>query len=254
MLKRSFLAAAVLALHVASAQADEVRVLAAGAAKHAIETIAPGFQRATGHAITASFDTVGAQRDRVLQSQPGAAGDVVVLSDAALEQLRAAGKLASSQPVPVGRVSVSLAVPAGRPLPDISDAEHLRQALLDAPSIAYADPARGATAGTHFARTLDALAVRDAVAGKTTVLPFGVDVIEAVAQGRFALGVSQSSEITNHPGVRLAGALPPPHAQGTGYGAALIGESAAGRALLDYLRGTDAVAAFRASGFTEPAR
>lgn len=244
------LALACAALLAATgAHADEVRVLAAGAAKHALETLAPGFERSTGHRLRASFDTVGAQRDRVLQAAPGAVADVVVLSEAALEQLRAAGRLTGAA-LPIGRVSVSLAVPAGRPLPDISDAAHLRQALLDAPSIAYADPARGATAGTHFARTVEALGLKEALAGKTTVLPFGVDVIEAVAQGRHALGVSQSSEITNHPGVHLVGALPPPHAQGTGYAAARASEGAAGRALLAYLDSPEGRAAWAASGFT----
>lgn len=232
-----------------SAQADEIRVLAAGAAKHAIESIAPAFEQASGHTVRATFDTVGAQRDRVLRAGPGEGADVVVLSDTALRQLRDAGKLAAAPQVPVGQVSVSLATPAGRPVPDISDAAKLRQALLDAPTIAYADPARGATAGTHFARTLDALGIREAVAGKTTVLPFGVDVIEAVAQGRYALGVSQSSEITNHPGVQLVGALPAPHAQGTSYGAAAASDSAAGRAFIDYLRTPQAAQAFRTSGF-----
>jgi molybdate transport system substrate-binding protein len=246
-------AAVALLLAAASTHADEVRVLAAGAAKHAVETIAPGFERATGHALRASYDTVGAQRDRVLQAPPGAAADVVVLSDAALEQLRGAGRLAAASALPLGRVSVSLAVAAGRPLPALADAAQLRQALLDAPSIAYADPARGATAGTHFARTLDALGIREAVAARTTVLPFGVDVIEAVAQGRYALGVSQSSEISNHPGVRLAGPLPPPHAQGTGYAAALASDSIAARALMDYLRSGPATQALRDSGFSEAA-
>jgi molybdate transport system substrate-binding protein len=236
-------------LFATHAPADEVRVLAAGAAKHAIETIAPAFARASGHTVRASFDTVGAQRDRVLQAAPGAAADVVVLSEAAIQQLHDAGKLAGGAPLPVGQVSVSLAVPAGQPLPDISDAAHLRSALLAASSIAYADPARGATAGTHFARTLDALGLRDAVAPKATVLPFGVDVIEAVAQGRYALGVSQSSEISNHAGVRMVGPLPPPHAQGTRYAAARTSDSAAARALLDHLRTPEAQQAFRDSGF-----
>jgi molybdate transport system substrate-binding protein len=230
------------------ARADEVRVLAAGAAKHAIEAIAPGFERASGHVLRASFDTVGAQRDRVLQAAPGAAADVVILSEAAVQQLQEAGRI-TAPPRPVGRVSVAIAVPDGQPVPDISDAERLRAALLAAPSIAYADPARGATAGTHFERTLDALGIRAAVAPKATVLPFGVDVIEAVAQGRYALGVSQSSEISNHPGVHLAGVLPPPHAQSTGYAAARVSDAAAGQALLDYLRTPMAMGVLRSSGF-----
>ena len=237
-----------------AAHADEVRVLAAGAAKRAIESIVPAFERASGHTVRAGFDTVGAQRDRVLHAPAGTVADVVVLSDAAVQQLRDAGKLATAPALPVGRVSVSLAAPAGAPLPDISDAAHLRQALLAAPSIAYADPARGATAGTHFARTLDALGIRDAVAAKSTVLPFGVDVIAGVAQGRYALGVSQSSEITGHPGVQLVGPLPAPHARGTGYSAALLADGAAARALLDFLKTPAAVQAFRDSGFAEGAR
>lgn len=203
----------------------------------------------TALACAALLAAMGVRADEVRVLAAGAAADVVVLSEAALEQLRAAGRLTGAA-LPIGRVSVSLAVPAGRPLPDISDAAHLRQTLLDAPSIAYADPARGATAGTHFARTLDTLGIGEAVAAKTTVLPFGVDVIEAVAQGRYALGVSQSSEITNHPGVRLVGALPPPHAQGTGYAAALASEGAAGRALLAYLDSPEGRAAWAASGFS----
>jgi len=237
------------------ARADEVRVLAAGASKHAIETLVPAFERASGHKLRASYDTVGAQRDRVLHAPAGAAADLVVLSDDALRQLREAGKLAAEAAVPVGTVSVSLAVPAGQPVPDISDAAHLRETLLAATSIAYADPARGATAGTHFARTLDALGIRDAVAAKTTVLPFGVEVIEAVSQGRHALGVSQSSEITQHAGVRLVGPLPPPYARGTGYSAALASDGAGARALLEFLRTPEAMKAFRDSGFIDaPAR
>ena len=243
------LAASWLAL-CGPARADEVRVLAAGAAKHAVEAIAPAFERASGHRLVASFDTVGAQRDRVLHAPPGAAADVVLLSDSAIGQLRAAGRLADAPALSLGRVVVALAVPAGQPLPDVSDAAHLRETLLAAPSIAYADPARGATAGTHFARTLDALGIRDQVAPRVTLMPFGVEVIEAVAQGRQSLGVSQSSEIMGHAGVQFAGALPPPYARGTGYGAALARDGDAARALLAYLASPAGLQALRASGFT----
>jgi molybdate transport system substrate-binding protein len=242
-------AVVLLAVCSGTALADEVRVLAAGAAKHALEEISAEFQRATGHTLNSSFDTVGAQRDRVLQSPAGGAADVVVLSDAALLQLRDAGRLLPAAPVKIGRVVVALAVPAQASVPDLSTPEALRQALLAAPSIACADPARGATAGTHFAKVLEALGLQDAVRAKTTVLPFGVDVIRAVAAGRFALGVSQSSEILQHAGIRYAGALPPPHSLSTGYGAALAADSAAARVLLAFLARPETLKRFRASGF-----
>ena len=244
-----FAAATLFALCAHGACADEVRVLAAGAAKHALERIAPAFERETGHHVLAAYDTVGAQRDRVLQQEPGAAADIVILSDAALRSLAQAGRLQSAPPLAIGQVVVALAVPAGAAAPDLSTPQALRAALLRAPSIAYADPARGATAGSHFAKVMDALDLREALQGRVTVLPFGVDVITGVAQGRFSLGVSQSSEILQHEGVRYAGALPAPHGLATGYAAALASDSAATRQLLEFLGRPAAQAQWHASGF-----
>lgn len=241
--------ALALGLVATAARADELRVLAAGAAQHALQRLAPGFERATGHHLRAAFDTVGAQRDRVLRGAPGQTADLVILSDAAVQQLQAAGH-GHGEPGPLGQVSVALAVAAGQPVPPLSDAAQLRAALLAAPSLGYADPARGATAGTHLARTLQALGIAEALAPRITVLPFGVDVIEAVAQGRLAMGASQSSEILAHPGVRLVGPLPPPHGQRTGYAALRTSAAPAAGALLTYLRSTEAMQVFRDSGFT----
>ena len=95
----------------------------------------------------------------------------------------------------------------GAPVPDISSAEALRRSLLAAGSVAHADPARGATAGTHFARVLERLGIAAEMAPRVTVLPFGGDVIKAVAEGRFEIGVSQSSEILDARG-RGAGGAP----------------------------------------------
>jgi molybdate transport system substrate-binding protein len=239
----------LLSLFAPWAMADEVRVYAAGAAKHAVEAIAPAFQQATGHTLSASYDTVGALRDRVLQAPPGEAADLVILSDAALATLRSAGRLSNLPPLAIGRVVVALAVPLDASVPDLSSQEALRQALLAAPSIAHADPARGATAGTHFAKVVQALGLADALKSKTTMLLFGVDVIRAVSEGKYALGVSQSSEIMQHPGIRFAGSLPAPHGLSTGYGAAVASNKAAARQLLAFLASPEGMREFANSGF-----
>ena len=240
---------ALMALNLAAvglARADEVRVLAAGAAKAALEKIAPEFQRISGHTVRATYDTVGAQRDRVLKGEPA---DLVVLSDSAIAQLATAGKVSGEQRQFIGKVAVSLAVPAGAAAPDISTPEALKQALRQAGSIAYADPARGATAGTHFDKVLVQLGLRESLQGKLHVLPFGVDVIKDVSVGKFALGVSQSSEILQHEGITMVGPLPPPYALTTGYSAAVTSDQPAAELLLQYL-GTPLVRAqFRATGF-----
>lgn len=242
-------AAVLFALVTQSCFAGEVRVFAAGAAKHAVEALAPAFQQATGHSLRASYDTVGALRDKVLQAAPGEVADVVILSDAALTALRTAKRLDATPAHSIGRVVVALAVPQNAPLPDLSTAEALRQALLAAPSIAFADPARGATAGTHFAKVLEALDITEAVKSKTTMLSFGVDVIRAVSEGKYALGVSQSSEIMQHPGIRFAGGLPPPHALATGYSAALATDNPAAKQWLAFIASPPGMRAFAASGF-----
>ncbi len=247
--RRAAACAALLILPWGHALADEVRVLAAGAAKHALERIAPAFEAATGHRVRAAYDTVGAQRDRVLREPRGAAADLVILSDAALRALGEAQRLLSQPPIPVGQVVVAIAVPSGAAAPDLDTPQAMRQALLSAPQIAYADPARGATAGTHFAKVLDALGIRTELEPRTVMLSFGVDVIQGVKEGRFALGVSQSSEILQHDGVRYAGALPAPYGLATAYGMALASDSGAAKALLEFLRTPQAQVQWRASGF-----
>ena len=53
----------------AVACAADVHVMAAGAAKAGVEALLPGFGQADGSSVRASYDTVGALRDRVLEAQ-----------------------------------------------------------------------------------------------------------------------------------------------------------------------------------------
>lgn len=239
----------VVALLPLQAQADEVRVLCAGAAKMALDAIGPEFTRLTGHTLRASFDTVGAQRDRVLKDAPGTVADVVILSTPAITQLAKEGHVPGGQGLPIGVVSVSLAVPGGAPVPDISTAENLKQVLALAPSIAYADPKRGATAGTHFDKVLRDMGLADALRDRITVLPFGVDVIKDVSQGKYAIGVSQSSEILQHANITMVGPLPAPYALTTPYSAAVTSAQPAAMQLLTFLASPAAMTRFLATGF-----
>lgn len=247
--RRALLAAAPAAWLAACAAprngGSEVQVFVAGATKSAFERLLTDYERASGDRLVASYDTVGALRDRVTG---GARPDMVLLSSAAIDALQKAGLASASQRRTLGIVSAGLAVRRGAAVPDIATVDGLRHALLAAKSIAYADPARGATSGAHFARTVDALGLRETLAPRITVLPFGIDVIDGVATGRFELGASQSSEIVPNPGVQYVGALPAPHALATVYEAAVIAGSARGAALLRYLGEPEARRSIEASG------
>ena len=238
-----------LQLSSASAYAADVTVLAAGAAKELVTRIESEFAQTTGHRIKATFDTVGAQRERVVE---GERPDAVILSSAAIAQLGKLGLVDAASIRDVGDVQVGLAVRAGETVPDIRTPDALRSVLLAAKSIAYADPARGATAGAHFATVLIALGIQDRVASKVSVLRFGVEVIEAVAEGKFEIGVSQSSEIVQHKGVRYVGALPVPHQLATRYQIAALKDRPLGVSLADFVVTERGKQASRNSGFEPP--
>jgi molybdate transport system substrate-binding protein len=240
------LAIGALAFLVLHAQAEDIQVFAAGASKVAIELAAPAFTQLTGDRLVVTSDTVGALRDRISQ---GERPDLTVLSQVAIQTLVLQGHVQASHTQPVGVVNAGLAVKRGAPVPNIATVEALKQTLLQAKSIAHADGARGATSGAHFAKMIDQLGLRDALQPKLTVLPFGVEVIEAVAAGQYELGASQSSEIVPHASVTYVGDLPAPYALRTPYVAGVVHESAKGRRLLKFLATPDGLAAFSASGF-----
>jgi molybdate transport system substrate-binding protein len=239
---------AVLLLGV-PATASDVRVLAAGAVQAAVQRLEPA-AAAGGHKLVTSFDTVGALRERVLA---GESADVVILSEAGMAALARAGRIDAGSLIDLGTISVALAVRKGATVPDVSSPDALRRTLLAATSVAHADPARGATAGAHFAGVVQRLGLADELRGRIVVLGFGGDVIAGVAEGRFAIGVSQSSEIVAHPGVVLAGRLPEPFAHHTRYRAAkAMGAGPGAEAFLTLIGSAEGRTALAAIGFAAP--
>ena len=231
----------------ALAGAAPVRVFVAGAAKAGVEALLPGFGPAGGDTVQASYDTAGALRDRVLR---GERPDLAILSDAAVDALAAQGLVRDGDRREIGVVTVGLAVRQGAALPDISTADALRRTLLAATAIGYADAARGATSGAQFDKAVDGLGIRAQIAGKTTALPTGGEVLQGVAAGKFDVGVSQSSEILPVPGVTFVGGLPPPFGLRTPYAIVVLGGSEPGRRLMRYLDTAAAHAQFEASGLS----
>ena len=213
----------------ALAGAAPVRIFVAGAAKAGAERQLPGFEQAGGDKVQASYDTAGALRDRVLA---GERPDLVILSDAAVDAIAARGLSSSGDRREVGVVVVGLAVRQGATLPDISSADALRRSLLAATAIGYADPAHGATSGAQFEKAIAGLGIRAQIAGRTSVLPTGGEVLQGVAAGRFDVGVSQSSEILPVPGVTFVGGLPTPYDLRTPYAIVVLGASEPGRRLM----------------------
>jgi molybdate transport system substrate-binding protein len=233
-----------------SADAAEVRVYAAGAVQKGVQALAADFEAKTGHTIIATFDTVGSLRDKVLA---GDSPHIVIVSAPALKALDEKGRLQAGSRTDIGKTGVGL---MGHPdahrnsLVDIATPDKLKGVLLAAKSIAHADPARGATAGTHFRKIIGELGIAETLAPRITVVPFGGAIAEQVAAGAFEIGVSQATEIVPNPNVRFLGFLPDPLQLWTVYGAAGVAPAdAASRDFMAVLSSPAGQAAFAKIGF-----
>lgn len=227
-----------------------LKVLGIGAVEHAVRDLAEDFNRATGRAVTLETGNGGQVAARI---RAGERFDVVLNAATTLDALIAEGRLDGTTRRELGRVRIGLAVRRGAPLPAIGSADALRAALLAAPSIAHSDGASGATTGRHILAMLEKLGIAQAVAARLMPFPRGLLAVQAVADGRAALVMTQTSEIVVVPGVVLVGPLPAALQLITPYvGAAVAGlpEGAAAREFLDHLAGSEGRARFRAAGFT----
>ena len=195
-----------LALSVtSSASAEDVKVHAAAGVKAPFLKLAAEYKANTGHTITVVFDTAGATNTQFL-ADPQAA--LLITTQALIGEGEKSGRLPGGVSAPLGDTVAGLAAPPGSSKPDVSTAEKLKAALLAARRIAFSDPARGATVGTHFLKVIESLGIKDEVLKKATLAQDGVETMRLVLEGQVDLGVTQTSEIVQANRAALVGPFP----------------------------------------------
>ena len=239
-----FAAACTFAL---PASAAEIRVFATGAVQQATQDVMSAFEKETGHKIIASFGTAGSVTKQLTS---GDAADVVLSSVAGLRDSKA--RLWDQEPVVVGRVRMGMALKQGAAKIDISSPEKFKAALMAASSVAYPDPAQGATTGIHFAKTLEQMGLLDQVKAKAVLGRDGADVTKSVAEGKAAMGFTQTTEIQGVAGAELAGLMPDAYQLVSAYAIAMTKEgekSEPAKALYAAITSAKGVEAFARRGF-----
>jgi molybdate transport system substrate-binding protein len=183
-----------------------LKVFSGGAAQAVVEKIAAQFKQATGHDMSGEFSAVGAMRDKVVAGEPV---DVVILTVPLIEELIAKGLVVSGTRSDLGRVGTGVAVRAGTPVPDVSNASVLRSSILAASTIVCPDPAV-ATAGKVVMAMLDKLGIAAEVKDRMRFFPNGYAAMGwlAASTGKNEIGITQVTEILPNKGVTLAGQLP----------------------------------------------
>jgi molybdate transport system substrate-binding protein len=229
-----------------AAGAEELKVYAAAGVKAPFLKLAAEYEAATGNRVDVVFDTAGATNKSFL-SDPAAA--ILITTQTLIAEGEKSGRLAGGVSYPLGDTVAGLAAPPGSPKPDISTTEKLRAALLAARRIAFSDPARGATVGTHFMKMIESMAIKDEVLKKATLARDGVETMRLVLEGKVDLGVTQTSEIVQANRAALVGSFPKEFDLATTYSLwHRAGPSVAIRDLVARLTGPAARAALAAEG------
>ena len=182
-----------------------LRILSAGAAQAVTERIIDAFRRETGHEVAADFGAVGAMKAKVEGGQPV---DVITLTQPMIDELIGAGFVVPGSRFDLGRVGTGVAVRAGTPVPDVSEAG-LRERIRSASVIVFPDPAT-ATAGKVVMQLMEKLGVLEDVRARFKYFPNGYAAMAWLAQttGEGELGITQVTEILPNKGVAYAGPLP----------------------------------------------
>jgi molybdate transport system substrate-binding protein len=195
----------VSVVFTSSAFGEELKVYAAAAVKTPLLELAAEYEAATGHKVTCVFDTAGATAKRFHDDSQAT---LLITTQTLISEGGKTGRLQNGVTSRLADTVGGFAVPPGSARPDISTPEKLKAALLSARRIAFSDPARGATVGTHFMKVIESLGIRDAVLKKATLAQDGVETMRLVLQEKVDLGVTQVSEIVQaNPGA-LLGAFP----------------------------------------------
>ena len=235
------------------ALAEDLRVMISGALFSAYSELAPAFERESrNHLITLRGSSMGTKGDAIpVRLQRGEDADVVIAARGALDELAAKGFVRADSETDLARSVIGMAVRAGAKAPDISTVAALKNALLQAKSIAYSDSASGAYISNELFRRLGIAERVAPKARKIEATPVG----EIVAAGKAELGFQQMSELMAVPGITVVGPLPAEVQRVTVFSAGIATRSRspdAARALIQALSSPEARSVMKTKGL-EPA-
>ena len=227
-----------------------INLLSGGAAQGLVTQLEQRFETEQHCTIDASFGAVGMMKDSLLA---GAACDVIILTQALIDQLSASGEVLAPSIHALGVVKTGIAVKTGDTAPSVGTPAELKAALQAARGIYFPDPVK-ATAGIHFMGVLKQLGLDTELASRLHPFPNGATAMNAMAEaeGLGFLGCTQATEILYTDGVDLIAPLPQEFELATVYTAAVCTratEPKAASALIALLVSPDAQAVRSACGF-----
>jgi len=208
----------LIASHIA--HAAEIRVITSGAFTEAYKQLIPIYEQASGHKVISAYGaSIGNAPDSIpSRFARGEKFDLVILSEGGLEALMKDGKLVKGSRVDLARSQIGAAVRKGTPKPDISTVAALKQALLNAKSVAYSASASGTYISTEM---FPKLGIADQMKDKAKRI-MSERVGAVVARGDAELGFQQVSELIYFKELDFLGTIPDEVQQTIFFSSALV--------------------------------
>jgi molybdate transport system substrate-binding protein len=204
--------------------AAEIRVITSGAFTEAYKKLVPLYEAATGDKVISAFGaSIGNAPDSIpTRLSRGEKFDLLILSEGGLAALEKSGKVVPGSRMDLARSQIGVAVLKGTPKPDISTVAALKQAILNAKSIAYSASASGTYLSSELFPKLGVTHRTDVTAKRV----FSERVGAVVARGDAELGFQQVSELIYFKELDFVGTLPEEVQQTIFFSAGLVEGSA----------------------------
>jgi molybdate transport system substrate-binding protein len=244
---------------------NEITLLAPGPARATIDKIVAQFQAKTNYKVKVTYVNGVDTRQTVAKGKPLDVSLILAPFPGAI----ASGTIDVSSATPVASFLTAVAVPKGKPKPDISTPAAVKKALLTAKTIGYEDPDFTAS-GEGPVEALNKLGIADQVAAKSKVMlgPAGQGIPAGLTEGTIStythlekgdidIGMLFLSDmIPQKDKYDIIGVLPASICTPTaivGFISNHASDRAGAKALLQYLASPDAQALFKEGGY-EPHR
>jgi molybdate transport system substrate-binding protein len=200
---RSFFAS--LIFFSLSAHATEYRFYSAAGAKVPLIELSQLFDRTnTGSHIVNNFDTAGAAEKKFFEDPKSTC---LITTQARINSAIKSGALKGHEQIPLADTLGALASSAAVK-PSIANTNELLNTLISAKSIAFSNPANGATVGLHFQEMIKKLGIEKQVMEKAILASDGVETMKLVLAKKVELGVTQMSEVIQADRNTLVGPFP----------------------------------------------
>jgi len=228
-----------------AAENPPIRVLASRGVQAVIEELRPQAERAAERKTIIQYSSSTDLKAKIELGEPF---DAAIVTAELMDDLQKTGRVAVGTRVEVARAGVGVGIRAGAPKPDIKTSEALKQTLLKAKKITYA---QDGASRVHVERMFDRMGIKAEMAKKTILEIGSVRATARVAEGSADLVLTLISEILPAKGVDLIGPLPPEHQNYVAFAAAVGSKAhdpASAKNLIASLTKPDALPVLKAKG------